>query len=99
MEPIPFDIGRVVTSKQGRDRKRTFVVIGLPETGYVMMADGQTRKLAHPKKKKTMHLRPHPIRMESYEQLLRERCLKDSDLRSFLEENGFGLEQPLCKED
>ena len=99
MEPIPFEIGRVVTSTQGRDRRRTFVVTALPEEGYVLMSDGDTRKLDHPKKKKTKHLRARPIRMETYAQLLREHRLKDSDVRNFLKEQGFAQEQPLCEED
>lgn len=99
MEPIPFDVGRVVTSLQGRDRKRSFVVIGVPEEGFVLMCDGRTRKLDHPKKKKTKHVRPRPVRMETYRQLLAENRLKDSDIRRFLSENGFDPEQPLCKED
>ncbi len=99
MEPIPFDEGRVVISTQGRDRKRSFVVIAVPEEGYVLMADGLTRGLAHPKKKKTKHLRPKPVRMENLAQLRGENRLKDSDVRSFLKEQGYGPEQPLCKED
>jgi ribosomal protein L14E/L6E/L27E len=98
MEPIPFETGRVVTSTQGRDRKRSFVVIAPPQDGYVLMADGLTRKLDHPKKKKQKHLRPRPVLMDSLETLRAERRLKDSDVRSFLKENGYGPEQPL-KED
>ncbi len=99
MEPIPFEVGRVVTSLQGRDRKRSFVVIGVPEEGFVLMSDGRTRKLDRPKKKKTKHLRPSPVKMETYQQLLTENLLKDSDIRRFLGENGFDPGQPLCKED
>ncbi len=99
MEPIPFEVGRVVTSLQGRDRKRSFVVIGVPEEGFVLMSDGRTRKLDRPKKKKTKHLRPSPVKMETYQQLLTENRLKDSDIRRFLGENGFDPGQPLCKED
>ena len=99
MEPIPFEVGRVVTSLQGRDRKRSFVVIGVPEEGFVLMSDGRTRKLDRPKKKKAKHLRPSPVKMETYQQLLTENRLKDSDIRRFLGENGFDPGQPLCKED
>ena len=99
MEPIPFEIGRVVTSRQGRDRLRHFVVTELPEPGYVLMADGRTRKLDHPKKKKTMHLKPRPARMEAYETLKAQRMLKDSDIRTFLEQAGFGPDSPCAKED
>ena len=99
MDPIPFDEGRLVTATAGRDRKRSFVVIGVPEEGYVLMADGRTRRLDHPKKKKTKHLRPSPIKMDQLAVLRAENRLKDSDVRSFLAAHGFDPEQPLCKED
>ena len=99
MDRIPFDVGRAVLSTQGRGEGRYFVVIGLPEEGYVLMSDGLTRKLDHPKKKKTKHLRPKPVRMEGLEEKLRSGQLLDSDIRRFLREHDMGLEQPLCKED
>ena len=99
MEPIPFDEGRLVTATAGRDRKRHFVVIGIPEEGYVLMADGRTRRLDHPKKKKTKHLRPSPAKMEDLAVLRTENRLKDSDVRAFLASQGFEPEEPLCKED
>ena len=99
MEPIPYDVGRVVQSIQGRDRKRYFIVTAEPEGDFLLLSDGMTRKLDHPKKKKIKHVRPRPLRMENYQSLQAENRLKDSDLRTFLTENGLGPEQPLCKED
>ncbi len=99
MEPIPFDEGRLVVATAGRDRKRAFVVVGIPEEGYVLMADGRTRRLDRPKKKKTKHLRPSPMKMAELPVLRAENRLKDSDVRSFLAAHGFDPEQPLCKED
>ena len=49
-------IGRVVTSKAGRDKGRTFLIVGLCDENHVYLADGETRKLAAPKKKKLKHL-------------------------------------------
>ena len=99
MERLPMDIGRVVLSKQGRDAGRFFVILQVVDDDFVFMADGLTRKLDHPKKKKVKHLRPKPVRMDTLEQLRANHTLLDSSLRSFLKENGFGLDQPLCKED
>ena len=99
MDRLPFDIGRVVRSTQGRDEGRWFVVIRPEDDGFVWMADGLTRKLEHLKKKKTKHLKPKPIRMEDVQIKLEKHQLLDSDLRRFLDANGLGIEQPLCKED
>lgn len=54
------EIGRVVISKQGHDKDRMFVVVALVDESYVLIADGNTRKLASPKKKKCKHLRALP---------------------------------------
>ena len=98
MDRLPFDTGRVVRSTQGRDEGRYFLLLSDEQDGFVQMADGLTRKLNHPKKKKTKHLKPKPVRMETLKSQLEAGQLLDSDLRKFLKENGLGIEQPLCKE-
>jgi hypothetical protein len=106
-KPIPFERGRVVRSTQGRDRNRCFIVMQLigqvnsiGDSGYVVVCDGATRRLDHLKKKKIKHLKALPLRMDALDTLAQQNCLKDSDIRSFLEANGYGLKkEPLCKED
>lgn len=99
MERLPMEIGRAVRSVQGRDADRCFVILQVLDEQYVLMADGLTRKLAHPKKKKIKHLRPKPVRMDNLEELQARNVLQDATIRKFLEQNGLGLDQPLCKED
>ena len=48
--------GRVVFSKKGRDKGRYFVVLYMVDADFVMMTDGDTRKLDHQKKKRRKHL-------------------------------------------
>lgn len=99
MERLPFEIGRAVQSRQGRDAGRCFVVLQVVDDQFVMMADGLTRKLDHQKKKKVKHLHPKPYRMDGLEEAIASRQLLDSDLRKFLKANGLEIDQPLCKED
>ena len=99
MERLPIEIGRVVESRQGRDAGRFFVILQVVDEEFVLMADGLTRKLDHLKKKKVKHLRAKPVRMDELTELAATNRLKDSDVRTFLAKNGFGLDQPLCKED
>lgn len=99
MERLPFEVGRAVRSVQGRDCGRCFVILQVVDDQFVMMADGLTRKLDHPKKKKIKHLKPKPVRMADLEALREQRCLQDATIRKFLEANGLGIDQPLCKED
>ena len=50
-------IGQIVISKAGRDRGLVFVVVAC-EGEYVFLADGRTRRLENPKRKKNKHLQP-----------------------------------------
>ena len=47
--------GMTVQAKAGRDKGRFFLILKI-EDGYAYIADGKTRKLEKPKKKKLIHL-------------------------------------------
>lgn len=49
-------VGQVVKSKAGRDKGRVFVIVDILDDKYVMIADGDLRKVDSPKKKKIKHL-------------------------------------------
>lgn len=98
MERIPYETGRVVKSLQGRDAGRYFVVLQVLDEQHVLMADGLTRKLDHPKKKKIKHLHPKPQFVPGIHEGLESRQLLDSDLRKALKAFGLEIEQPLSKE-
>ena len=61
MKADPRVLGRVVQSTQGHDRGRWFLVVGLVDERFVLIADGQTRKLEKPKKKQVKHLLTVPM--------------------------------------
>ena len=98
MERLSIEPGRVVKSRQGRDEGRCFVILQVVDDQFVIMADGLTRKLAHPKKKKLKHLYLKPVMVEGITERLNSRQLLDSDLRKALDAAGLGIDQPLCKE-
>ena len=98
MERLSIEPGRVVISRQGRDEGRCFVILQVVDDQFVMMADGLTRKLAHPKKKKLKHLYLKPVLVEGIAERLESHQLLDSDLRKALNAAGLGIDQPLCKE-
>ena len=50
-------VGSVVQASAGRDKYRFYAVTKL-EQGEVFIADGKRRKLAAPKRKNPLHLRP-----------------------------------------
>ncbi len=52
-------LGHLVVSLAGRDKGCICAVVGYADDeGYVLIADGRTRKVEHPKKKKLMHIKP-----------------------------------------
>lgn len=49
-------LGRVVFSKTGRDMGRKFIIVDIIDENYVLITDGDLRKVEKPKKKKIKHL-------------------------------------------
>ncbi len=91
MDRLTMIPGRVVLSTQGRDEGRYFIVLEVIDEQFVLMADGLTRKIAHPKKKKVKHLRPKPIVVNVDGSTLPNKHLQDSDLRKALSEHGLEI--------
>ena len=91
MDRLTMIPGRVVLSTQGRDEGRYFIVLEVIDENYVLMADGLTRKVDHPKKKKVKHLRPKPIMVEVDGAKLPNKHLQDSDLRNALSAHGLEI--------
>ena len=99
MDRLTMIPGRVVLSTQGRDEGRYFVVLEVIDENFVFMADGLTRKVDHPKKKKVKHLRPKPILVEVDGNKLPNKHLQDSDLRSALEDHGLDVKTLAAAEE
>ena len=86
------ELGTVVLSKAGRDAGRYFVVVGKVDSQYVLLADGDLRKLQNPKKKKLKHLDVKPIILPTVkEKLTRGSGLWDAEIRRDLEALGYTL--------
>ncbi|WP_026895022.1 KOW domain-containing RNA-binding protein [Clostridiisalibacter paucivorans] len=66
-------IGQVVRSKAGRDKNKFFVVINVIDDRYVLLVDGDMRKLDTPKKKKIKHLVVYNYRIEELRQRLEKK--------------------------
>ena len=94
MERLTMIPGRVVLSTQGRDEGRYFIILEVIDDNFVYMADGLTRKIDHPKKKRIKHLRPKPIVVNVDGSTLPNKHLQDSDLRRYLRENGLEISNP-----
>ncbi len=64
MQPVSLEIGRIVTSRAGRDEGQSFVVVGRLDRKHVLVSDGEKRPLERPKKKNVRHLRVHQARAD-----------------------------------
>jgi len=51
-----IEIGQYVRSKAGRDKNHIFIVIAHVDDEYVLVVDGDVRRIERPKKKKSKHL-------------------------------------------
>ena len=58
-------VGGICQSKQGRDKGRYYLIVGIEAGGLIAVTDGNFKKLATPKKKNIKHLRLLPDKAES----------------------------------
>jgi large subunit ribosomal protein L14e len=49
-------LGKIVYSKSGRDKGKMFIIIGLVDENFVLLADGDLRKIENPKLKNIRHV-------------------------------------------
>lgn len=52
---MSLEIGSIVKTLKGRDNQKYFCVVGI-EGDYLLLADGDLRKLENPKRKKLKHV-------------------------------------------
>ncbi|HPT92935.1 MAG TPA: KOW domain-containing RNA-binding protein [Limnochordia bacterium] len=77
-----LEIGQLVSSKAGRDAGKKYIVIGVLDDKYVLVADGASRKVTQPKKKNIRHLVAHrQIAAEITQALQQKRKLTNEQLR------------------
>ena len=54
---MDFYVGQIVKAKAGRDKDGFFIITGL-DGAYALIADGKSRRVESPKRKKLIHLAP-----------------------------------------
>lgn len=85
-----LSLGQIVSSKAGRDKDKLFAVIQIIDNSYVMIADGDLRKIEKPKKKKVRHLQKYNmINSELKEKLENGKKVDNIYLRRELEKIGI----------
>ena len=94
MKRWPVEIGSIVISKAGRDQGRRFMVVGEVDDDFVMVANGDLRKMDRQKKKRRKHLKPTGAVVQAVRERLAEgRPIEDHELRAWLSEEEEKLVQ------
>lgn len=84
------ELGVIATSRAGHDRGRAFVIVGREGSEYLHLADGNTRRIEQPKKKKLRHVRLEPTVAEDVRKLLIEgKPVDNATLRKALTALGY----------
>ena len=94
MNRLPVETGSVVRSKAGRDQGRLFLVVEEVDDDFVMIANGDLRKMDRLKKKRRKHLKPTGIVVGALrERLSQGKPVEDHELRAWLSEEEEKLVQ------
>ena len=79
-------LGQIVHSKAGRDKGKYFIVVCIIDENFIMMADGNLRKIDNPKMKKVKHLVLHNMVASEIQTALTEgKPILDAQLRNGLQ--------------
>lgn len=80
-----FDVGRIVISTQGRDKGRLLVIVSEINADFVLLVDGDLRKLENPKTKRKKHIKPTQYIASKYvEKLTQGSLILNSDIKKEL---------------
>ena len=94
MNKLPIGIGSIVQSKAGRDAGRLFIVVQEVDADFVMIANGDLRKLDRLKKKRRKHLKPTGTVVKALkDRLSNGEKVEDHELRAWLREEEEKLVQ------
>ena len=75
-----LEVGQLVTSRQGRDLGRKYVVVQFYDDNHVAVADGLVRRTSRPKRKNVKHLIIHDQKLDAGQ-------LDDKTIRAFIEQH------------
>ena len=94
MNRWPVEVGSFVQSRAGRDQGRWFLVVAEVDDDFVMIADGDLRRMDRLKKKRRKHLKPTGAMVQALrDRLAQGLAVEDHELRAWLREEEEKLVQ------
>ena len=92
MSDFLVEVGRIAKALAGRDKDRFFMIVKVVDANYVLLSDGETRKLESLKLKKLKHLHLTPTVLSGIaEKIVGEKKVFDAELRSAIMKAGYNL--------
>jgi len=83
---VKYELGQIVKAIAGREIGQYFLIVQLDEK-YVYLADGNSRRLEAPKKKKRKHIQiTHAVAAEIAEKLSKDDKLSNAEVRRSLKD-------------
>jgi ribosomal protein L14E/L6E/L27E len=84
-ENFVIELGDIVISKTGRDEGKVYLITKIIDENFIEVANGDTRKLANPKKKRIKHVSKLNTRCDAIAQkLIANKKVYDSEVYSAL---------------
>jgi ribosomal protein L14E/L6E/L27E len=78
-------LGEIVNSKAGRDADRFFIIVKIIDETYVLISDGDLRKIEKPKRKKLKHLTLTGVAIDSLnEKLVNKLKVTNAEIRKMM---------------
>ncbi len=83
---LGLEVGQVVKSKAGRDKGNVFLILEILDDKYVLIVDGDKRKIEKPKKKKVKHLVIYNTVLKEFQAKLKSQTeINNAYIRKLLE--------------
>lgn len=79
-----LSLGQFCISKQGRDKDKIYIVYEIVDEDYVLLINGNDRKIENPKKKNRKHLQKINDWFDDFKTLKNENKLDDIKIKRFI---------------
>jgi len=81
-----YCVGQLCYSKQGRDKDKVYIVYEIVDEDYILLINGDDRKIDKPKKKNKKHLQKINQIIENFEKLKSENEINDLIVKRYIKE-------------
>lgn len=81
-----YCVGQLCYSKQGRDKDKVYIVYEIVDEDYILVVNGDDRKISNPKKKNKKHLQKMNHIIEDFDKMKSEGEINDLIVKRYIKE-------------